>query len=725
MSNAIGQLKMNPYWQEAFNDIQSSVYRTALKLRSLQSLCQLDLIDVYLIQHVLSSERRQREKQISLKVQQLSGMLKELFERARLEKPGQVDPRAAKFTLSLLEAMYDRSGTGYIKTRSAAAALIALSGDTPLAKYRAFFEFYAVPDGKKALITRNALRCLRTDLNQIPAIVGESCTLSCVEIATHSCFHGVLNSGIVEEKFLSWLRSGPALLQWLPTCYRLSATEMVSHHVRCRVCKNFPITGLRYRCLKCLNFDLCQVCFFTGRLSRSHKSSHPVVEHCVQMSAKANAKHFLCTVRNNLFQDCCRRKKAQRRKALEIMEEKQFPTHKKIPPPAELSASPFPRCENLPLPVNKPVLESPKFISENRTVMHKSENNSKKPEQGKTKIQVIASFEADVLKMHDSIKSIHNKSRYMKKQFNKWKNKMQFLHNCQEDKSFKIEAKLQSLRASHENLEMELRKMKQEVETMLQSTAHASFSLCQNTMPRDQRVLQERRTQGGLNPVQIKLISRTSTDWKALNHLNSANRIEVLESPEAPATVDFVFSEDPVKSVTLQSDRVFMGRFKKIKDNQTYLPELMENYHSGIIRNTALTPAAMQILPDKKEFCDEVELRQLVMKLTDALSLQAQPDQQSALKKHFFSTAEHVCRCFSDLINQMRSPEHQRCDSATTTQPAPCASAKRTCRERCSPAPRQLWCIARSPEQHWEKYQKECSRSWVLLKASILESSTT
>jgi len=53
--------------------------------------------------------------------------------------------------------------------------------------------------------------------------------------------------------------------------------------------------------------------------------------------------------------------------------------------------------------------------------------------------------------------------RYMKKQLNKWKHKMQFLHNCQEDKSFKIEAKLQSLRASHENLQMELCKMKQEV----------------------------------------------------------------------------------------------------------------------------------------------------------------------------------------------------------------------------------------------------------------------
>ncbi|NXE91848.1 DYTN protein, partial [Menura novaehollandiae] len=167
-------------------------------------------------------------------LQQISRMLTKLFQRARLEKPGQVDLRAAEFTLSLLVAMYDRSGTGYVKTRSAAAALISLSGDTLLAKYRAFFQFYAVPDGKTALITRSALRSLLTDLNQIPATVGESCALACVEIAIHNCFHGVLNAAIVEEKFLSWLRSEPAVLLWLPTCYRLSAVEMVSHQARCR-----------------------------------------------------------------------------------------------------------------------------------------------------------------------------------------------------------------------------------------------------------------------------------------------------------------------------------------------------------------------------------------------------------------------------------------------------------------------------------------------------------
>ncbi|EFB19987.1 hypothetical protein PANDA_009275, partial [Ailuropoda melanoleuca] len=80
----------------------------------------------------------------------------------------------------------------------------------------------------------------------IPAVVGESRALCSVESATRSCFQGVLSPTIKEEKFLSWLQSEPPILLWLPTSYRLSATEMVTHPVRCRICRSFPITGLRY-----------------------------------------------------------------------------------------------------------------------------------------------------------------------------------------------------------------------------------------------------------------------------------------------------------------------------------------------------------------------------------------------------------------------------------------------------------------------------------------------
>ncbi|XP_075861486.1 dystrotelin [Microcebus murinus] len=311
---------MDPDKQDALNGVENSIYRTAFKLRSVQTLCQLDLIDSSQIQHVLLHRSFWEARERSLSVQQLLQALQELFQRAREENPGQVHPRASELTLSLLITMYDSTGTGFLQLAPVTAALIALSGDSPLTKYRALFQLYAENSRRGydsgARMTRKVLRNLLTDLQQIPTVVGESRALCSVESATRSCFQGVLSPAIKEEKFLSWVQSEPPILLWLPTCYRLSATEMVTHPVRCSVCRTFPITGLRYRCLKCLNFDICQVCFLSGLHSKSHQKSHPVIEHCVQMSAKENTKLLLRTLRSNLLQGRCRWKEATRRQWL-------------------------------------------------------------------------------------------------------------------------------------------------------------------------------------------------------------------------------------------------------------------------------------------------------------------------------------------------------------------------------------------------------------------------
>ncbi|XP_049743934.1 dystrotelin [Elephas maximus indicus] len=311
---------MDPDKQDALSSIENSIYRTAFKLRSVQTLCQLDLIDISLTQHLLLHQYFWDARESSLSVQQLFQALQELFQRVRVEKPGQVHPRAPELTLSLLTAMYDSTGTVVLNLVPAAAALIALSGDSPLTKYRALFQLYEENNKGQyesgACMTRRTLRNLLTDLQQIPAVVGESHALCSVESATRSCFQGVLSPAIKEEKFLSWLRSEPPILLWLPTCYRSSVTEMVTHPARCSICRNFPITGLRYRCLKCFNFDICQVCFLSGLHSKSHQKSHPVIEHCVPMSAKENTKLLLRTLRNNLLQGRCRRKEAERRQWL-------------------------------------------------------------------------------------------------------------------------------------------------------------------------------------------------------------------------------------------------------------------------------------------------------------------------------------------------------------------------------------------------------------------------
>lgn len=90
-----------------------------------------------------------------------------------------------------------------------------------------------------------------------------------VDAAVLTCFNGVRNrtdlrgSGLLvvavigclrvqvwspvvsKEHVLSWLRSEPPLLLWLPTLYRLFISQSVSHSVRCHICKTTPMTGLR------------------------------------------------------------------------------------------------------------------------------------------------------------------------------------------------------------------------------------------------------------------------------------------------------------------------------------------------------------------------------------------------------------------------------------------------------------------------------------------------
>lgn len=84
--------------------------------------------------------------------------------------------------------------------------------------------------------------------------------------------------------FLSWLQQEPQSMVWLPVLHRLAAAESAKHQAKCNICKEYPIIGFRYRCLKCFNFDMCQTCFFSGRKAKNHKLTHPMQEYCTAVS---------------------------------------------------------------------------------------------------------------------------------------------------------------------------------------------------------------------------------------------------------------------------------------------------------------------------------------------------------------------------------------------------------------------------------------------------------
>ena len=47
-------------------------------------------------------------------------------------------------------------------------------------------------------------------------------------------------------KFIDWMKMEPQSLVWLPVMHRLTASETVTHEVKCSICKRFPIIGFRW-----------------------------------------------------------------------------------------------------------------------------------------------------------------------------------------------------------------------------------------------------------------------------------------------------------------------------------------------------------------------------------------------------------------------------------------------------------------------------------------------
>uniref|UniRef100_A0A8C9XV55 ZZ-type domain-containing protein n=1 Tax=Sander lucioperca TaxID=283035 RepID=A0A8C9XV55_SANLU len=118
-----------------------------------------------------------------------------------------------------------------------------------------------------------------------------------VEAAMTSCFNEVATATASVGHVMSWLQSEPRLLLWLPALYRLSVSQNVQHTVRCHACKTRPITGLRYRCVRCVNIQLCQSCFLTDK----HKTHHPVKELHTQPTWRESLSSFVHTARHRLL----------------------------------------------------------------------------------------------------------------------------------------------------------------------------------------------------------------------------------------------------------------------------------------------------------------------------------------------------------------------------------------------------------------------------------------
>ncbi|KAM6957923.1 LOW QUALITY PROTEIN: dystrotelin-like [Tautogolabrus adspersus] len=323
---------------ESLNEIRSSVYRVSLKLLSLQKRCHLDVVYIRHVTTAFQSVGGVNVQQTAkMNRQEVTQVLRRMFLSVSQELGGHVSMEATEETCKVMFTLCERSGGQAVSAASLQTALIALSADTLINKYRALV---SVAEKSSGSLSRSGLRSLLQDLSQVqhrqttypsmppslavsdaclyqvPAAVQEEGLFGGVEAAVGSYFNRVLSPTAGEDHLLSWLQSEPRLLLWLPTLYRLYVTQNVRHTVRCHTCKTLPITGLRYRCMKCVNVHICQSCFLTDRQTRKHKTHHPVLEFCTQPTLRESWSSLVQSARHALLPRRHTQRETDRRRAL-------------------------------------------------------------------------------------------------------------------------------------------------------------------------------------------------------------------------------------------------------------------------------------------------------------------------------------------------------------------------------------------------------------------------
>uniref|UniRef100_A0A672MYU9 Dystrophin n=1 Tax=Sinocyclocheilus grahami TaxID=75366 RepID=A0A672MYU9_SINGR len=211
-------------------------------------------------------------------------------------------PKMAELYQSNLSPIYfiffRRGRTGKIRTLSFKTGIICLCKAHLEDKYRFLFREVASATG---FCDQRRLGLLLHDAIQIPRQLGEVASFggSNIEPSVRSCFQFANNKPELEASvFLDWMRLEPQSMVWLPVLHRVAAAEAAKHQAKCNICKECPIIGFRYRSLKHFNYDICQSCFFSGRVAKGHKMQYPMVEYCTPTTSGEDVRDFAKVLKN-------------------------------------------------------------------------------------------------------------------------------------------------------------------------------------------------------------------------------------------------------------------------------------------------------------------------------------------------------------------------------------------------------------------------------------------
>ncbi|KAK9497953.1 hypothetical protein O3M35_003848 [Rhynocoris fuscipes] len=294
---------------ESCNSIRYAAYRTAAKLSILQKNLSLDKVGLNLIKNVFEQHRIfSTDLYFTFNNDDFEAILYDIFFAASkmYDKEFDVDI-SVNLTKNLLISIYQPKNDDWqeesielMRVFEAKVGIVLLCNASLLAKYRYWFSELS---DHNLRLSRKRLSLLLNAFLSFTHYLNEQKTFShqLLEFTLDSCFNKSNSSlGINESDFLNWVLQEPQMLVWHSTFYRLSTSENVIHHVHCSVCGMHPIVGLRYHCLSCIRYNLCQDCFFTGRTSKRHKTNHIIREYCAKTSTYETTIAYLRGIINRL-----------------------------------------------------------------------------------------------------------------------------------------------------------------------------------------------------------------------------------------------------------------------------------------------------------------------------------------------------------------------------------------------------------------------------------------
>ncbi|RVE55234.1 hypothetical protein evm_000132 [Chilo suppressalis] len=317
------------------NEVRFSAYRTALKLRTVQKALCMHMLQLPAALEAFDSHGLRAQNDRLIDIPDMITVLTSLYEVIAAENPSLVNvPLCLDLSINWLLNVYDSQRTGQIRVLSFKVGLVLLCKGHLEEKYRYLFRLIADPSCRA---DQRKLGLLLHDCIQVPRQLGEVAAFggSNIEPSVRSCFEQASaaskepRQGTLDRKsqdkdkdkednkdktlerdadgqlqyieawqFLAWLQREPQSMVWLPVLTRLAAAEPARHQAKCNICKDYPIVGFRYRCLKCFNFDMCQKCFFSGRKAKNHKLTHPMQEYCTATTSGEDVRDFTRALRN-------------------------------------------------------------------------------------------------------------------------------------------------------------------------------------------------------------------------------------------------------------------------------------------------------------------------------------------------------------------------------------------------------------------------------------------